>query len=148
MLLADAAHAMGGKLYVLGGGWSIAGPGPTPMAIAMRFEVPWVDTDRRHDWELELIDGDGQPVLCAEHGDHAVRHHGHLHVHRPLGLPAGVPADVCVVVDAGIVSVPAGGRYVWRLSVNGETDEAWQVAFTTRAAEPDADEPEAGDDLG
>ena len=32
LLLADAAQAAEGKLYVLGGGWSVTGPGPAPMA--------------------------------------------------------------------------------------------------------------------
>lgn len=141
MLLADAAHVVGGKLYVWGGGWSVAGPLPVPMAIAMRFEVPWDQVDRSHDWELELVDGDGRPVMCAEHGDHPIRHHGHLHLHRPAGLPPGVPVDVAVAVDAGTVVVPAGGRYVWRLSVDGTTEEGWQVAFTSRPL------PEEGDDL-
>ena len=40
MLLADAAQAVNGKLYILGGGWSVAGPDPTPMAIALKMEVP------------------------------------------------------------------------------------------------------------
>ena len=35
ILLADAAQAAEGKLYVLGGGWSITGPDPSPMALAI-----------------------------------------------------------------------------------------------------------------
>jgi hypothetical protein len=30
MLLADAAQAVDGKLYILGGGWTITGPDPIP----------------------------------------------------------------------------------------------------------------------
>ena len=33
MLLADAAQQLGGKLYILGGGWSVTGPQPAPSAI-------------------------------------------------------------------------------------------------------------------
>jgi hypothetical protein len=41
MLLADAAQVSEGKLNVLGGGWSVTGPNPTPSAIAIYIQVPW-----------------------------------------------------------------------------------------------------------
>jgi CDGSH-type Zn-finger protein len=62
MLLADAAQACEGKLNILGGGWSLTGPEPTPSAIAMLIEVPWSDTNRRHVWRLELVDSDGNEI--------------------------------------------------------------------------------------
>ena len=34
MMLADAAQAVEGKLYILGGGWSVTGPEPSASAIA------------------------------------------------------------------------------------------------------------------
>ena len=39
LMLADAAQAADGKLYILGGGWNLIGPEPSPTAIAMHFEV-------------------------------------------------------------------------------------------------------------
>ncbi|MDQ3354462.1 MAG: hypothetical protein M3507_08295, partial [Actinomycetota bacterium] len=65
MLLADAAQAVGGKLFILGGGWSVTGPGPAPMAMAIKIEVPWDRTNQRHHWALDLIDQDGQAVLVT-----------------------------------------------------------------------------------
>lgn len=43
MLLCDAAQAVGGKLFVLGAGWTqiLVPDVPTPMAIALRVLVPW-----------------------------------------------------------------------------------------------------------
>ena len=76
MMLADGAHATGGKLYVLGGGWSVMGPRPTAMAMALRFEATWDETDRNHEWELALIDADGRQVMCADHGTHPVQRPG------------------------------------------------------------------------
>ena len=38
MLLADSAQVADGKLYVLGGGWSLTGPDPTPSAVAIKLE--------------------------------------------------------------------------------------------------------------
>src|SRR5213078_2286630 len=59
LLLADAAQAVEGKLYVLGGGWSVTGPQPVPMAIALKIDVPWDQANTRHSWRLELLDADG-----------------------------------------------------------------------------------------
>ena len=47
ILLADSAQAINGKLYILGGGWSIADPGPVVMALAMKIEVPWDQAKRQ-----------------------------------------------------------------------------------------------------
>ena len=82
MMLADGVHAAGGKLYVLGGGWSVMGPGPTAMALALRFEVAWDETDVDHEWSLALVDADGRPVMCAEHGTHPIQRRGRFHAQR------------------------------------------------------------------
>jgi len=63
MLLADSAQVSEGKLFVLGGGWSRIGPGPTPSAVAIIIEVPWDQTNVTHRWRLELVDSDGRPVM-------------------------------------------------------------------------------------
>ncbi len=60
MLLCDSAQVAGEKLYILGGGWSIVGPDPSPSAIAMKFDVAWHETDVSHHWELHLEDADGR----------------------------------------------------------------------------------------
>src|SRR5205085_2278254 len=62
MLLCDAAQVADGKLFVLGGGWSITGAQMGPSAIALKLEVPWDQTDVAHHWELYLVDADGRPV--------------------------------------------------------------------------------------
>jgi hypothetical protein len=134
MLLADSAHVVHGKLFVWGGGWSVMGPGPTPMSIAMRIEVPSDQVDRDHEWQLALIDEDGRPVMCADHGTHPIERSGTFHTHQMLPSRPGVPIDFVLAVDAGIVTVPADGRYVWTLTIDDETNAAWQIAFTSRPA--------------
>src|SRR3989442_625672 len=70
MMLADAAQAVNGKLYIMGGGWSVMGPEPTPYAIALKVEVPWDETNKRHTLVLRLLDDDGRPVrVAAPNGD-------------------------------------------------------------------------------
>ena len=38
MLLCDAAQVADGKLYILGGGWSMTGPDPVPSAVALKID--------------------------------------------------------------------------------------------------------------
>jgi len=133
MLLADAAQAVDGKLYILGGGWSFIGPQPTPMAIAMKIEVPWDQSNRRHAFELRLLDEDGRPV---EVDGNPVVIRGEFEVGRPAGLPPGTPLDVPVAVNIGPLPLRPGSGYVWRCSMDGESLDEWRVAFRTRAPRP------------
>ena len=63
MLLCDAAQVSDGKLYILGGGWSMTGPDPVPSAVALKIDVDWHEAETSHHWELFLEDADGRPVL-------------------------------------------------------------------------------------
>jgi hypothetical protein len=63
MMLCDSAQVADGKLYVLGGGWSMTGPDPVPSAIALKIDVGWHEAESAHHWELYLEDADGGPVL-------------------------------------------------------------------------------------
>ena len=112
IMLADAAQAVSGKLYVLGGGWSVTGPSPTAYAIALKVEVPWDETNKRHTLVLRLLDEDG----------------------RPAGVLPGSPIDMPVVVNIGPMPLPPGRRFVWRLFIDGRSDPAWEVGFATRPA--------------
>ena len=69
IMLADAAQAIDNKLYVLGGGWSITGPDPTPSALAIALKVPWDEANRRHDLRVELVDSDGDPITMGSAGE-------------------------------------------------------------------------------
>ncbi len=135
LLLADAAQAVNGKLYVLGGGWSLTGPDPAPMALAVKIEVPWDRANIKHRWRLELLDGDGAPVEVASGPDgppQPLRIEGEFEAGRPAGLKPGTPLDVALALNLAPLPLPAGGRYVWRLAIEG-WDEDWRVAFSTRA---------------
>lgn len=136
MMLADAAQEVGGKLYILGGGWSLTGPGPTPMAIALKIEVPWHRTNERHRLLLELLDDDGNPVLVPGEGEQRVplQITGEFEVGRPPGTKPGTPIDSALAVNFGPLALEPGRRYQWRLSIDGESDEDWTLGFSTRAA--------------
>lgn len=138
LLLADAAQSAEGKLNVLGGGWSITGPMPSPMALAIKIEVPWDRGNILHQWKLELVDADGQPIQVPITPDGemaAIELTGTFEPGRPPGLRAGTPLDVVLAINFGPMPIPPGGRYEWRFSIEGYED-VWSVAFSTRPAVP------------
>jgi hypothetical protein len=138
MLLADSAQAVDGKLYVLGGGWSFAGPGPTPMALAVKIEVPWDRGNMKHHLIIELLDADGQPVetpMPPEGVPAPLRIESEFEAGRPPGLRPGTPLDVVLAINFAPLPLNPGGRYEWRLSIDGY-DEDWRAAFSIRALEP------------
>lgn len=138
MLLSDFAQVIQGKLYIMGGGWSLTGPVPSLSAIAVKIEVPWTQTNRKHEFRVELIDADGHPVVMVPPtGEGPVVLDGHFEVGRPPGMPPGTPLDVPLAMT--IPPMPlAPGRYVWRLSIDGASHDDWEVAFTVRAQAPAA----------
>lgn len=129
MMLADAVQAVAGKLYILGGGWSITGPEPKPSALAIKIEVPWTEANRRHKLIVTLLDADERPAMV---GERAVEVAAEFEVGRPAGLPPGAPLDATIALGIGPLALQAGARYVWRLSINGETREDWQVGFIVK----------------
>jgi hypothetical protein len=137
LLLADFVQAVQGKLYILGGGWSITGPGPVQMGIAVKIEVPWDQANVQHTFRLILVDADEQPVrFPAPSGEQPVQVEGQFEVGRPPGLKPGTPLDFAIAVNVPPLPLAPDGRYVWRLDVDGEADEDWFAAFTTRPGPP------------
>ena len=134
IMLADAAQAIDNKLYVLGGGWSITGPDPTPSAIAIALKVPWDEANARHDMRIELIDADGRPIVVGSEpdGGNPVVIESHFEVGRPPGLRPGTPIDLAFAVNISPLPLPPGGRYEWRLSIDGQSEAHWHAAFSTR----------------
>jgi hypothetical protein len=137
MLLADAAQEVGGKLYVLGGGWSLKGPDPAPMALALKIAVPWNEANRRHPIRLLLLGEDGHPPeLLGEAGEVTsapVEFTGQLEVGRPVGLPEGTDIDAALAIGVGPLPLAPGHGYVWRLEIDGESQETWQLPFRVLA---------------
>jgi hypothetical protein len=133
LLLADAAQAIDNKLYILGGGWSVTGPDPSPSALAISLKVPWDEANRRHDLRVELLDSDGQPIRVGSQEDgRPVVIESHFEVGRPPGLRPGTPIDLALAINHGPVALAPGGRYEWRLSIDGHSESHWHAAFSTR----------------
>jgi hypothetical protein len=126
MLLADAAQVSDGKLFILGGGLQLIGANPQPIAIALLLRVPWDRANISHDWQLELLDEDGMPVM---HGDMPVLVAGQFEAGRPAGWPAGTPLPVPLGITFHALPVEPGHRYTWRLAIDGTSEPSWQASF-------------------
>lgn len=135
LLLCDAAQEANGKLYILGGGWTVTGPAPMPSALALKIDVPWDQANRRHQLRLDLVTQDGQPVMLpTPTGDSAAQVTAEFEVGRPPGHPPGIPLTVVLAVNIGPLPLRAGGRYEWRGFIDEQTHDDWCVAFSTRTA--------------
>jgi hypothetical protein len=131
MLLADSAQAVEGKLYILGGGWSIIGPNPTPMAIAIKIEVPWLDTNTDHQLQLALFDEDGQSVVIpTPTGDQPFEVKIPFKVGRPAAVRIGTPIDLPLAINIAPLPLRPDSRYVWRCYINDKLID--EVSFSTR----------------
>jgi hypothetical protein len=144
MLLADFAQTSEGKLTIVGGGWNITAPPYGPTAVAVHIQVPWDQTNRQHSWRLELIDSDGVPVTIAGPlGEQPVVLEGQFEVGRPVGVQPGTDIGVPIAANIGALPLTPGGRYEWRLSINGDTNDHWRAAFAAAPAPPGQPAPEA-----
>ena len=133
MLLADSAQVAEGKLYILGGGWSLSGPEPVPSAVAIKVEVDTHEFDRMHHWELFLEDADGQLVQFeSPEGPQTIEIRGDFSASAPDGVPAGTPVDVPIAVNLGPIPLRPNSRFTWRLVIDGESLSGATASFTTR----------------
>ena len=135
MLLADSAQVADGKLYILGGGWSVTGPDPTPSAVAMKVGVDWHEFNANHHWELFLEDADGQPVrFDTPDGPQPIEVRVDFSATAPEGVPVGTPVDVPIAVNFGPIPLESASRYTWRMVIDGDSLPGGTVSFTTRPA--------------
>lgn len=133
-MLCDAAEAVNGKLFILGGGWSVTGPEPTPSALAVKIDVPWTDANRQIPVEVSLLTADGEPVRVPDKigNPQPVAVRLNIEVGRPPGLPHGTPLDATVAFGVPALPLDRGQRYAWRLAIDGESKPHWQVGFWVR----------------
>jgi hypothetical protein len=133
MILADSAQVADSKLYVLGGGWTMIGPDPTPCAVAILLEVDPPQFGVVHHWELFLEDTDGRAVLVeGPVGLMPIEARGEFQVGDAVSVKSGTSVTVPMAINVGPVPLAPGARYVWRLVVDGEIVDGGYSAFATR----------------
>ncbi|MEA2273409.1 MAG: hypothetical protein QOI98_2117 [Solirubrobacteraceae bacterium] len=140
LMLADHAQTADGKLNVLGGGWTITGPHPVPFALVALVEMPWDAAGEPHTVRFELIDDQGAPVLVpTDDSDQPLVIEATFDLAPSPGVKRGTPLTMPIAMNLSPPPpIPAGGRYEWRVEVDGETHEEWRIGFSTRH------DPEAG----
>jgi hypothetical protein len=124
LLVCDSAQVQGGKLYILGGGWSrvfMFGQALN-MALAVRVLVPWHEANIKHKMKIRLLDGDGKPAKPVElplaPGAVGFEIDGELETGRPPGISQGSFLDSAVALNFQLALAP--GQYVWELTINGK----------------------------
>jgi hypothetical protein len=117
LLLCDHAEAVGGKLYINGGGWNVLlRPGvPVNVSLAILIEVPWDEADTQHRLRAYLLTEDGEAV-SGPHGD-ALEVEGDFEVGRPPGLKPGSTLNTPLAINFNALTLDSGG-YEWRLEVD------------------------------
>lgn len=123
MLLCDYAEELGGKLYVMGGGWSrnASADRPFNMSLAIKLAIPWNESNRPYDLTVRLVD-ENHEVVPNQDGDE-IALAGKVEVGRPPGLRPGSNLDFALAVRFdGLVLSP--GTYVFELLVDGQVLES------------------------
>jgi hypothetical protein len=134
MVLCDFAEQEqpGGKVHMLGAGWSLTGPAPAQHAVVVLIKVGWTESNRPHPFILRLTDGDGLVVkVPSPAGLQALEVPGRLEVGRPAGLPEGSEIDASFLVQLQPLPLAGGQRYTWRLEIDGR--EIASESFFMRA---------------
>lgn len=119
LLLCDFAQEVGGKLYIVGGGFSkaISWGQPINMALAVKLDVPWHAANTKLKFVLALLTEDGR-VVHAPDGT-PIRADGEFEVGRPPGLTAGTSLDAAMAIP--MFGLPlVHGAYRWEFRVQGE----------------------------
>jgi hypothetical protein len=129
LVLADAVEALGGKLYMMGGGWDTMHvrniEQPVPMSIACGILVPWAETDDDHTLTITTEDQDRNqvaPPLTVT-----------FKTGRSANLERGAPTHVPFAIKAEFV-LPTLGTYVIRATVDARPEGGRSTAFSVRQA--------------
>jgi hypothetical protein len=116
-LLVDSAQVASGKLFILGGGWARLTTTQVPVTrtfeTAIRVVVPWTETNRPHQLELQVENEDGQTLL-----ETPVK--AEIRVGRPAQLKDGTDQVVPLALRVGPVTLEREGRYALILRYEGD----------------------------
>jgi hypothetical protein len=85
-----------------------------------------------------LVDEDGQPVLAeTQDGTQPIEVRGDFEVARPTEIAEGTPVSVALALNFGPLPLRPGGRFAWRLMIDGGAQDDWSLSFSTRAPAAD-----------
>ncbi len=113
LILADSAQVVGGKLYLLGGGWdnlNVNRPFPIDqrIAVALGIKVAWNETNIRHTFEVEIISEDKE----TEAPKSLMKAGGQFEVGRPPGILPGQEQRFQFALDGATKIENAGTKTI------------------------------------
>jgi len=116
-LLADAAQVVGGKLFMLGGGFDMITSREFPathrmLSLVLVLEVGPGDRNRDLEMTTTLYDEDGREM--------GVQSKGTFRVGAPSTLPAGATSLIPLVTVFGNLQFPEPGGYVFIIEHDGQ----------------------------
>jgi len=113
-VLADAAQVVGGKLYLIGGGWDTVWvtqfPAAHAFAICVGLRVPWDLTNRPHTMNIVVETADGEKL-----GEIS----GNFEVGKPAGLAPG-SSQLINLAFPSTLEAKAPGRFRIRAFLDDE----------------------------
>ena len=124
-MVADAVQAVGGKLYVLGGGWDTLWVSSFParhpsIGIGMRIRVPWSHIDEFL-LSVDLVDEDGKSLFGGKRFSQRIK------VTRRAGRPAGSDTGITRAFTFNNLVFPKPGGYAFPILV--ESSEVFRIQF-------------------
>lgn len=124
LMLADWAEALGGKLYIQGGGWARIVPNrPVTMAVAALLHVPYDQTNTPITLTLSLLTEDAE--LFPQESPFQVQ--ANAEVGRPPGMRAGEETVVPFAVKVNGIQFKPGG---YRVEARVGDDLLGYIPFT------------------
>lgn len=131
-VLGDFAQSAGGKLTIVGAGWSLVNaeqyPQSLPFGLGIGILVPWSETNAQHQFGFVIQDGDGNQLASGG---------GMVEAGRQPGMPVGMVQRVVFAV-AGQLQLLKPGSYVIVVSAAGDEKRIVFEALPVPALRPGA----------
>lgn len=134
LILADFAEveASSGKVHILGAGWSLTGPAPSPQAVVAFLRVPAERVGSPLPLTLRLLDQARQVVeVPGLGGMQPLEIFGQVEMKVPESWDQTSELAASFAVNLGPLSLKPGG-YTWILEVDGK--EEAHAGFLVRSA--------------
>jgi hypothetical protein len=123
LMLCDSVESVGGKLYILGGGWSSITAANLPalhprLAIAAMIRVPWTETNKVHTFKVTMEGEDGESIAFGpdESGETSLT--AQFNLGRPPTIQEGDSQNVPFAINVDRQVFRAPGTYNLVVAVN------------------------------
>jgi hypothetical protein len=135
IILADFAETdPGGKVHILGAGWSATGPQPGPQAVVGFIQVPPDQARLAIPFTLRLTDQAGEVVEApGPAGMQRMEVSGQVEPREPEGWDGSTDLTAAFAINV-ILPLTPGQNYTWSLEVDGK--DMVSTVFYVRSALP------------